>query len=349
MKKLAIGIDIGGINTAFGLVDENGDLYAESVISTKKYPYFEDYPTYVNDLCEALHTMVGSLSFDFELVGIGIGAPNANYHKGTIESPANLWKYRPENASQDEASRIFPLAADVQAQFPGVEVLMTNDANAATIGEMVYGNAKGMRDFVMITLGTGLGSGFVSNGEMIYGHDGFAGEFGHVIVERNGRECGCGRRGCLEAYVSATGIKRTAFELMSTMNEPSELRDIAFSDFDASMISTAASHGDKVALEAFRITGEMLGRQIHLRAYAVVHGGEHDVHLQEQGEAVAERHPGQERGDSGRFGADLAAHGCGVIFARRDRGRLRPPLFRDAKGPFPVLGGGARYFFAKKR
>lgn len=262
MKKLAIGIDIGGINTAFGLVDENGDLYAESVISTKKYPYFEDYPTYVNDLCEALHTMVGSLSFDFELVGIGIGAPNANYHKGTIESPANLWKYRPESGSQDEAARIFPLAADVQAQFPGVEVLMTNDANAATIGEMVYGNAKGMKDFVMITLGTGLGSGFVANGEMIYGHDGFAGEFGHVIVERNGRECGCGRRGCLEAYVSATGIKRTAFELMATMNEPSELRDIAFADFDASMISTAASHGDKVALEAFRVTGEMLGRAL---------------------------------------------------------------------------------------
>lgn len=262
MKKLAIGIDIGGINTAFGLVDENGDLYAESVISTKKYPNFEDYPTYVNDLCEALQTMAGSLSFDFELVGIGIGAPNANYHKGTIEKPANLWKFRTESEGQDEAARIFPLAADVQARFPGVEVLMTNDANAATIGEMVYGNAKGMKDFVMITLGTGLGSGFVANGEMIYGHDGFAGEFGHVIVERNGRECGCGRRGCLEAYVSATGIKRTAFELMATMNEPSELRDIAFADFDASMISTAASHGDKVALEAFRVTGEMLGRAL---------------------------------------------------------------------------------------
>lgn len=262
MKKLAIGIDIGGINTAFGLVDENGDLYAESVISTKKYPYIEDYPTYVKDLCEALHTMAGSLSFDFELVGIGIGAPNANYHKGTIESPANLWKYSAESENADEGLRIFPLAADVGAQFPGVEVLMTNDANAATLGEMVYGNAKGMKDFVMITLGTGLGSGFVANGEMIYGHDGFAGEFGHVIVERNGRECGCGRRGCLEAYVSATGIKRTAFELMATMNDPSELRDIAFSDFDASMISTAASHGDKVALEAFRITGEMLGRAL---------------------------------------------------------------------------------------
>ena len=143
-----------------------------------------------------------------------------------------------------------------------MKVLVTNDANAATIGEMIYGNAKGMRDFVMITLGTGLGSGFVSNGEMIYGHDGFAGEFGHIIVERNGRECGCGRKGCLETYVSATGIKRTAFELMATMTAPSKLRDIAFADFDASMISAAAEQGDPVALEAFRYTGEMLGRAL---------------------------------------------------------------------------------------
>lgn len=262
MKKLAIGIDIGGINTAFGLVDENGDLYAESVISTKKYPFFEDYPTYVNDLCEALQTLAGSLSFEYQLVGIGIGAPNANYHLGTIEKPANLWKFRTTEPNPDENLRIFHLADDVKAKFPGVEVLMTNDANAATIGEMVYGNAKGMKDFIMITLGTGLGSGFVANGEMIYGHDGFAGEFGHVVVERGGRECGCGRRGCLEAYVSATGIKRTAFELMATMNDPSEMRDIAFADFDASMVSTAASHGDKVALEAFRKTGEMLGRAL---------------------------------------------------------------------------------------
>ncbi len=262
MKKLAIGIDIGGINTAFGLVDENGDLYAESVISTKKYPNFEDYTSYVKDLCDALHTMANSLSFEYELVGIGIGAPNANYHLGTIEKPANLWKFRATDENCDEEKRIFHLADDIKAQFPGVEVLMTNDANAATIGEMVYGNAKGMKDFVMITLGTGLGSGFVANGEMIYGHDGFAGEFGHVIVERGGRECGCGRRGCLEAYVSATGIKRTAFDLMAKMNEPSEMRDIAFSDFDASMISTAAAKGDKVALEAFRFTGEMLGRAL---------------------------------------------------------------------------------------
>lgn len=262
MKKLAIGIDIGGINTAFGLVDEQGDLYAESVISTKKYPYFNDYPAYVRDLCEAMRALADSLSFEYELTGIGIGAPNANYHRGTIENPANLWKFREGEKNPDESRRVFPLVDDIAKCFNGVRTLMTNDANAATIGEMVYGNARGMRDFVMITLGTGLGSGFVSNGEMIYGHDGFAGEFGHVCVERNGRQCGCGRRGCLEAYVSATGIKRTVFELMATMSEPSKLRDIAFTDLDASMISVAAEQGDAVAKEAFRYTGEMLGRAL---------------------------------------------------------------------------------------
>ncbi len=262
MKKLVIGVDIGGINTAFGLVDENGDLYAESVISTKKYPYIDDYPSYVADLCAAMRAMTESVSFDFELVGIGIGAPNANYHKGTVETPANLWKFRPEETDCDESRRIFPLADDVSKYFGGVRTLITNDANAATIGEMVYGNAKGMKDFIMITLGTGLGSGFVANGEMIYGHDGFAGEFGHIIVERNGRECGCGRRGCLEAYVSATGIKRTAFDLMAKMAAPSRLRGIAFEDFDSSMISAAAEAGDPVALEAFRYTGELLGRAL---------------------------------------------------------------------------------------
>ena len=262
MKKLAIGIDIGGINTAFGLVDEQGDLYAESVISTKKYPHFDDYPAYVHDLCEAMRALADSLSFDYELAGIGIGAPNANYHRGTIENPANLWKFRDGEKNPDESRRIFPLVDDISKCFGGVRTLMTNDANAATIGEMVYGNARGMRDFVMITLGTGLGSGFVANGEMIYGHDGFAGEFGHVCVERNGRQCGCGRRGCLEAYVSATGIKRTVFELMARMTEPSKLRDIAFNDLDASMISVAAEQGDAVAKEAFRYTGELLGRAL---------------------------------------------------------------------------------------
>ena len=247
MKKLAIGVDIGGINTAFGLVDENGDLYAESVISTKKYPSVDDYPAYVEDLCQAMHALADSLSFEYELTGIGIGAPNANYHKGTVENPANLWKFREGDPNPDESRRVFPLADDIRNCFGGVKVLVTNDANAATIGEMIYGNAKGMRDFIMITLGTGLGSGFVANGEMIYGHDGFAGEFGHVIVERDGRECGCGRKGCLETYVSATGIKRTAFELMAKMSAPSKLRDIAFGDFDASMIP---SHSKPSVLRA---------------------------------------------------------------------------------------------------
>ena len=232
MKKLAIGVDIGGINTAFGLVDENGDLYAESVISTKKYPHVDDYPAYVEDLCQAMHALADSLSFEYELTGIGIGAPNANFHKGTVENPANLWKFREGDPNPDESRRLFPLADDIGRCFGGVKVLVTNDANAATIGEMIYG------------------------------HDGFAGEFGHIIVERNGRECGCGRRGCLETYVSATGIKRTAFELMATMTAPSKLRDIAFADFDASMISAAAEQGDPVALEAFRYTGELLGRAL---------------------------------------------------------------------------------------
>lgn len=262
MKKLAIGIDIGGINTAFGLVDENGDLYAESVISTKKYPYFNDYPAYVEDLCQSLKALADSVSFEYELSGIGVGAPNANYHKGTVEAPVNLWIFRPEEENKDLSRRIFPLAEDIGRHFPGVPVVMTNDANAATIGEMVFGNAKGMKDFIMITLGTGLGSGFVANGEMIYGHDGFAGEFGHVVVERGGRQCGCGRRGCLETYVSATGIKRTVFELLATMTAPSKLREIAFADFDASMVSVAAAQGDPIALEAFRYTGEILGRAL---------------------------------------------------------------------------------------
>ena len=262
MKKLVIGVDIGGINTAFGLVDENGDLYAESVISTKKYPFMEDYPAYVEDLCKAMRSLSDSLSFDYELVGIGIGAPNANFHKGTIERPVNLWRYHPNEPDPDPSQRIFPLAQDIARYFGGKQVLITNDANAATIGEMVYGKAKGMHDFIMITLGTGLGSGFVANGQMIYGHDGFAGELGHVCVERNGRECGCGRRGCLETYVSATGIKRTVFELMARMTAPSKLRGTAFDDFDASMVSVAAEQGDPIALEAFRFTGEMLGRAL---------------------------------------------------------------------------------------
>ena len=259
-----MGIDIGGTNTAFGLVDEEGTIFCESAISTERYKKFDDYESYVKTLCESMKALIGSVSFDFELIGIGIGAPNANYHKGTIETPANLWKFRDDEPNPDESRRMFYFVDDVKKYFPGVQVLITNDANAAAIGEGVFGNAKGMDDYVVITLGTGLGSGIVSNGEMIYGHDGFAGEYGHIMVDSRatGRDCGCGRKGCLEAYASATGIKRTAFELMAKMSNDSELREIPYSKFEAVMLSTAADKGDAIAKEAFRFTGEVLGKAL---------------------------------------------------------------------------------------
>ncbi len=261
MKKLSFGIDIGGINTAFGLVDAEGEIYAEGGIKTCDYPRFDDYPAYIESLSTSMQALLDSLDFKYELIGIGVGAPNASFHSGCIEQPANLWKYQPNNVGLNEEARIFNIVEDLRKAFPkATHVAVTNDANAATIGEMIFGNAKGMKDFIMITLGTGLGSGFVANGEMIYGHDGFAGEMGHVTVIRDGRTCGCGRKGCLETYVSATGIKRTAFELMATTTTPSELRNIPFSEFDALHISKAAKNGDALALEIFRFTGEILGR-----------------------------------------------------------------------------------------
>ena len=261
MKKLVFGIDIGGTNTAFGLVDENGEIFGESAISTKSYMAYDSYPRYIEDLANAMKLLLNGINFNFELVGIGIGAPNGNYYKGTVEIPANLWKYSKEQiaAGLKNEDRIFNLAEDLGKHFPNVPVYVTNDANAATIGEMVYGGAKGMKDFIMITLGTGVGSGFIANGEMIYGHDGFAGEFGHVIVERGGRQCGCGRKGCLETYTSAGGIKRTAFELMATMNDPSPLREYSFDQLEAAMLSQFAAKGDPIAKECFRLTGQKLG------------------------------------------------------------------------------------------
>ncbi len=262
MKQLTLGIDIGGTNTAFGLVDQAGEIFGEGGIPTSKYPYFSDYPNYIGSLSQAIGSLLESLDFEYELLGIGIGAPNANYLNGCIEQPANLWKYADGQAPAID-DRVFAICDDLQSNFPQVKhVAITNDANAATLGEMLFGSARGMKDFVMITLGTGLGSGFVANGEMIYGHDGFAGEAGHIIVERGGRVCGCGRKGCLETYVSATGIKRTAFELISSMSEPSTLREVPFCELDSFMIYKAAKDGDPIALEAFRYTGEMLGRAL---------------------------------------------------------------------------------------
>ena len=260
MKKLAMGIDIGGTNTAFGLVDEDGNVVAESKIPTDKFKYYDDYKPYIETLATALKEVIASQP-DCELIGVGVGAPNANIHTGRIEIPANLWRYENPADPRPESLRIFNFVDDLSRALGGVKVMITNDANAAAIGEMVFGNARGMKDFAMITLGTGLGSGIVCNGEMVYGHDGFAGEFGHIAVESRttGRQCGCGRRGCLETHVSATGIKRTAFELMGTMSCESELRSIPYDKFEAKMLSDAAAKNDPIALEAFERTGKILG------------------------------------------------------------------------------------------
>ncbi len=250
MKKLAIGIDIGGTNTKLGLVDAEGEMYGESVISTRQFP---DFDQYVEELYIGIQSLIKNIDFPMELVGVGIGAPNANYYNGTIENAANLeWK------------GIVPVEEKLKRFFPNIPVIITNDANAAAIGEMVYGGAKGMKDFIVVTLGTGLGSGFVANGQLIYGHDSFAGELGHVVVNRGsgGRACGCGRKGCLETYVSATGIKRTVFKLLADHLEDSEFRSISYNDLTAEMITKAALNGDPLAIEAYEYTGMLLGQAL---------------------------------------------------------------------------------------
>ena len=259
-KKYAMGIDIGGTNTAFGLVDEDGNVIAESKIPTDKFKYYDDYKPYMETLAASMKELISSQP-ECDLIGIGVGAPNANIHSGRIETPANLWKFEDPQDPRPNSIRIFNFVEDLSRLMGGAKVMVTNDANAAAIGEMVFGNARGMKDFAMITLGTGLGSGIVCNGEMVYGHDGFAGEYGHIAVDsrETGRQCGCGRKGCLEAYVSATGIKRTAFDLMASMTCESELRSIPYEKFEAKMLSDAAAKNDPIALEAFERTGKVLG------------------------------------------------------------------------------------------
>ncbi|MDR0546387.1 MAG: ROK family protein [Dysgonamonadaceae bacterium] len=248
MKKLIAGIDIGGTNTAFGLVDENGIVHAEGVISTCKYT---DFDIYLQALCDAIHQLTGKVEDPFELSGIGVGAPNGNYYTGCIEFAPNLpW------------TGVLPFVEKLSALFPNTPIALTNDANAAAIGEMIYGGAKGMKNFAVITLGTGLGSGIVVHGEVLYGHDGYAGELGHTIVSTNGRECGCGRYGCLETYASATGIKRTVYKLLADHAADSVLKNISFNELSAEMICTAAINGDAIAREAFAHTGEHLGRAL---------------------------------------------------------------------------------------
>ena len=244
-KKLyTVGIDIGGTNTVFGIVDEQGHILSHDGIKTKDYP---DINVYADTVAGHLRSLIEEAG-GIELInGIGVGAPNANYYTGQIEQAPNLpWK------------GTIPLARMLRERLT-LPVTLTNDANAAALGEMTYGVAHGMKDFIMITLGTGVGSGIVINGRLVYGHDGFAGELGHVIVRRGGRLCGCGRRGCLETYCSATGIVRTVHEMLSSTDTPSLLRDIPLDKVTSKDIYDAAEQGDKLALEIFRFTGTVLG------------------------------------------------------------------------------------------
>jgi len=243
--KVSIGIDIGGTNTVFGIIDKSGKCYAERHIPTQAYANVQDF---VQDIhATILHKLT---TRPLMPVGIGIGAPNGNYYNGTIEHAANLrWK------------GIIPIVELIENQFH-LPTFVTNDAKAAAIGEMIFGGAKGMKNFAVVTLGTGLGCGIVVNGQLVYGHDGLAGELGHTIVHPHGRTCNCGRQGCLETYVSATGIKRTACELLATETIASELRDIPFHQLTAKKVYDAAQKGDAIALAAFKRTGEELGRAL---------------------------------------------------------------------------------------
>lgn len=248
MKNLVAGIDIGGTNTVFALVDEAGTVVISGSFPTASFQNFDDYIIAIRD---GILEISGKLDYPHKIMGIGIGAPNGNYYSGCIEHAANLlWKGN------------LPIAEKLKVLFGGIPVVLTNDANAAAIGEMIYGGAKGMKNFVVITLGTGLGSGFVVNGDVMYGHDGFAGEYGHIAYRRGERLCGCGRKGCLETYVSAPGIKRTAFELLSHENYPSVLRDFSYNQLTSKDIYTAAVNGDKIANEAFEKTGKILGEAL---------------------------------------------------------------------------------------
>ncbi len=248
MKPYVIGLDLGGTNSVFGIVDSRGEIKATTAIKTGG---FATADAYVDACCEALQPIIEQVGGIETIKAMGIGAPNANYYCGTIEFAPNLpWAHD---------SKV-PLAQMFTDRL-GIPVAMTNDANAAAIGEMVYGVARGMKNFIVITLGTGVGSGIVVNGQLLYGHDGFAGELGHVTMVRGeeGRSCGCGRKGCLEAYCSATGVARTAREMLSKTQRPSSLRDLDPEKITSLEVAIAAGNGDELAKEIYDFTGKMLG------------------------------------------------------------------------------------------
>ena len=248
MNEITFGIDIGGTNTKFGIVNRKGIVLFNDRVRTREFDDIEDL---IASIAKALRNGLHELGSDYSLVGIGVGAANGNFLTGTIEDAPNLkWKGS------------IPLA-DMLKKIFSVPVLVTNDANAAAVGEMIFGSAQGMKDFIVITLGTGLGRGIVCNGEVLNGKHGMAGELGHTFVNPGvGRQCNCGKRGCLETYVSATGIKRTVYKVLADSLAESELRGVSFDQLSTKMITAAALRGDKVALEAFEYTGRILGMKL---------------------------------------------------------------------------------------
>ena len=249
MKPYVIGLDLGGTNSVFGIVDARGDIKATTAIKTGNYATAQEY---VDACVEALQVIIEQVGGLEKIKAMGIGAPNGNFYNGTIEFAPNLsWAH-------DE---VIPLAKMFSERLGGIPVALTNDANAAALGEMVYGVARGMKNFIVITLGTGVGSGIVVNGQLLYGCDGFAGELGHVTMVRGaeGRSCGCGRTGCLEAYCSATGVARTAREMLENTTRPSLLREMNPEDITSLDVSIAAEKGDELATEIYQFTGKMLG------------------------------------------------------------------------------------------
>lgn len=246
ITEVTLGIDVGGTNTAFGFVDINGKCIVDSSIPTKANNSAADLFSRLKPEVDKLY---GNISANAVLKGVGIGAPNANYYRGTVENPPNL-RWGIVNI------------VELVKQYFDVPVAITNDANASAIGEMLFGAAKGMKHFIVITLGTGLGSGVVVDGKLVYGSDGFAGEIGHTVYDPNGRVCGCGKKGCLETYASSTGIRRTVMELLANSSYESSLRNISFNDLNSKMIFEAASTGDKIATEAFEYTGKILGLKL---------------------------------------------------------------------------------------
>lgn len=262
MKNVALGVDIGGTNTVFGLLDENGKIYLRDNIPTQSH---ETAELLFERLFRHLDQMRSESSEKFNLLGVGIGAPNGNYYTGKVENPPHLdWG--------------IVSVIDIVKQHVQVPVVMTNDANAAALGEMKFGAAQGMKNFVEITLGTGLGSGIVVNGQLVYGHDGFAGEIGHTTIEPNGRPCGCGRLGCLEAYASATGIVTTVNQYLKISDQANPLHEIPPDRLTSRHIYEQALEGNEIALKAFEYTASLLGEALsntvaHLSPEAIIFSG----------------------------------------------------------------------------